>query len=448
MPNVFNQSVWGNEAFFALVSQRPILEIFKVLPATTIPPLWNIIEHFSFQFFGISENTIRSLSFAFYLITSFFVFKICRIFFSRKTSLLATFITLLNPYLFSYAFEGGPYSLITALVTLSMYFFVKTFFDEGDKWTRNGYLVATLLALYSNHLVILVVFIQVLWWLYEFLLGRKKTARKFFKTFLLLGIFYLPCIYILYKQVQTFASILKPVSISLDDYKNILFAYLGKGTSNPFPENPLSQVSLYFVFSIFILRKWWRVKRKSIFLLIWFMVPLLFAWGISQRYFSVFDERYLLFVIPAGVLILVSARGKLSFIPLIITILLFSIIDYQFFIYPFKPPFREMATYIKTQNKIKDIPLLNWNLNGESVLETKFYNIKAPIYIASERKIHLPFGRSVLIRPSDIINGLPQDVDSVGVITVNSIDEVNLPGYTKEETKEIGVIKLIVMKKV
>src|SRR3989344_3716691 len=130
---------------------KPFFQIFSIISRDTSPPLWNIFEYFAFQIFGPSETVIRSLSLTFYLVAVFFTFKIARVFFSRKTSLLSLLLITLNPFFFTYAFEGRMYSILAAGVAGSMYFFLKTFFDEGSKWTKIGYITMTLFALYSHH---------------------------------------------------------------------------------------------------------------------------------------------------------------------------------------------------------------------------------------------------------------------------------------------------------
>src|SRR3989344_9457831 len=106
METVFNQSIWGDEGFSAILSMKSLPDIIKVISRDTSPPLWNIIEHFAFQIFGASEVVIRSLSFSFYLITAFFVFKIGSLLFSKKSGGIVVLLTLFNPFFFIYAFEG------------------------------------------------------------------------------------------------------------------------------------------------------------------------------------------------------------------------------------------------------------------------------------------------------------------------------------------------------
>ena len=112
MPNVFNQSLWGDEAFSAVLSMNPIPKILEIIQKDTSPPLYNIILHYWYQIFGTSEIAIRALSFLFFILAVFFVYKIGSLLFSRRIGLLAAVLTFLNPFFFTYAFEGRMYSIL------------------------------------------------------------------------------------------------------------------------------------------------------------------------------------------------------------------------------------------------------------------------------------------------------------------------------------------------
>ena len=69
--NVFNQSLWGDEGFSAILSMKSLPEIIKIISRDTSPPLWNIFEHLVFQYLGTDEIYIRGLAFTFFLGTIF-----------------------------------------------------------------------------------------------------------------------------------------------------------------------------------------------------------------------------------------------------------------------------------------------------------------------------------------------------------------------------------------
>ena len=112
MPNQFTTSLWGDEAFSAVLSKASLLRIIDVSARDTYPPLYNIMEHLWFNLFGSSEIAIRFLSFLFFLLTIFFVYKIGALLWNKKIGLVAAALSFLNPFFFIYAFEGRMYSIM------------------------------------------------------------------------------------------------------------------------------------------------------------------------------------------------------------------------------------------------------------------------------------------------------------------------------------------------
>src|SRR3989344_3884318 len=150
MENVSNQSIWGDEGFSAILSMKSLPEIIKIISRDTSPPLWNIFEHLVFQTLGTDEIYIRGLAFTFFLGAVFFTYKIGSFLFNKRTGFLAAILTFLNPFFFSYAFEGRMYSIMAFGVAGSMYYFIRIFYNEEviRKRDKLGYVFFTLWALY------------------------------------------------------------------------------------------------------------------------------------------------------------------------------------------------------------------------------------------------------------------------------------------------------------
>ena len=100
MPNQFNASLWGDEGFSAILSMKSLPEIIKIIINDTSPPLWNINEWLVFNTLGTAEIYIRGLSFFYFLIAVFFVYKIGSLLWDKKTGLLSAVLVFLNPFFF------------------------------------------------------------------------------------------------------------------------------------------------------------------------------------------------------------------------------------------------------------------------------------------------------------------------------------------------------------
>lgn len=448
MQTVFNQSIWGDEGFSAVLSMKSIPQILEIISRDTSPPLWNIFEHYAFQFFGTQEVVIRSLSLAFYLLAVLFTYKIGALVGNKKTGLLAALLTLTNPFFFTYAFEGRMYSILALGVTASMYFFLRAFRDDELTFsTKIGYVLSTLWALYSHHFAIFAIFLQGFWFLYEFLFGKRVRAKKIFRLFLLIGLGYIPWLIPFYNQTKMVGGGFWLGTPTTKDLRNLIYDYLAEGVKNnsllvPILKMTFYHTSLYIVFAAIIIRKWWKNIKNTLFLLLWFLGPIILTWLVSQKFQSIFFNRYLLYTIPAAMLILASSRSKFSLITLSVLIAFFIVIDYNYFTHPAKLPFRQYSEFVKSELRDGDF-LINWYSNGtHHIWETKYYGIPAPIYVSGKGELPFFVG-TALMEENDIIREIPGGTKRVGIITSGPIEEVKLSDYKLEEVKEFGSLKFI-----
>lgn len=441
---VFNQSLWGDEGFSAILSMKSVPEILSIISRDTSPPLWNLCEYLVFQTFGTSETNIRSLSLLFFLGTIFFTYKIGSHFFGKKTGLLAALMTFLNPFFFTYAFEGRMYSIMSFGVAGSMYFFLKR------KWFL--YILFTLWALYSHHFAIFILIIQGIWFLYEIIIKEKVLAKKMLRSFFFVGIGYLPWIIPLYKQTMMVKGGFWLGKPTADDFFRLISDYLAQGIKNdliiPIVDVKLYEFGLILVIITLIVRNWFKNIKNTLFLLSWFLLPIIITFLISQKFQSIFYNRYILYTIPASMLILVSGkRGTASYILIGIVAVIFGITDFNYFSNPVKLPFRQYSQYVKSVSDKRDI-LINWNSSSHHLWETKYYNIPAPIFIP-EGKGDLPyFVGTALMDKNDIIRSIPENIENIGVVTSGNVEDVKIAGYTKnEDVVEFDKIKYIVLSK-
>lgn len=448
MENVFNQSIWGDEGFSAILSMKSIPDIIRIISRDTSPPLWNIIEHFAFKFVGNQETVIRGLSFIFFILTILFTYKIGSLLFSKKTGLLSAILLFLNPFFFTYAFEGRMYSILAFGVATSMYYYLRIFMGEGGKWTKIAYVFFTLWALYTHHFSIFALIFQGLWFVYEYIFGKRQTAKKVFKLFLFIAIGYLPWLIPLYKQTKMVGGGFWLGKPDTKDLAVLIFDYLADGIKNnllviPLINIPIYQVALIFTLTTLILKNWLETGKKTVFILLWFLFPILATWLLSQKFQSIFFNRYLLYAISPAMILLASARrGVASLITIVITIILFSIIDYQYFTHPTKLPFKIYSNYVKQNLKPGDY-LINWNSKSHHLWETKYYGIPAPIYIP-ESGGELPFFvGTALMDKNDIIRKIPEGTKRVGAVTSGPIEEIYIPGYTESDSKEFSSLKIV-----
>lgn len=424
----FSVSLWGDEAWAATLAIKPYWQIITTVARDTSPPLYYLIYHTWIKFFGISEVSIRLLSFLFFLGIVTTVFFIGKHLWDKKTGALAALLAFTNPFLFTYAFEGRMYAILALTSTLSIYFFLKK--------NRPGFILASLAALYSHHFSIFILIFEAIWRLLEIWRQPIKKIIKSYLDFFIIGLLYLPWLYPLYYQTSLIGSgfwLGKPNPEVL--VATVIKFLVGDGLE------PARQLALLAIVVALLLRKWLKDKEKSLFLLGWFFAPLILTYLISQVFQSIFFDRYMLLAIPASSLLIASLRRKLSLIFILAAVFLLSTFNYHYFTHPTKRPFRELANYVKTE--AADLTLVNYSADSHHLFESKYYGLKAPIYAPEP----LPYYTGIaLMEEEDTITQLP-DEKKIGLITSAFPEKVSLPDYNIEKTKKFDSLYFIWLSK-
>ena len=425
----FSVSLWGDEAWAATLAVKPYWQIITTVARDTSPPLYYLLYHTWIKFFGISEISIRALSFLFFLGTVLTVYFIGKHLWDKKTGILAALLAFINPFLFTYAFEGRMYSILALTSTLSIYFFLKK--------NRPGFILASAAALYSHHFFIFVIIFEGLWRLAEVWRQPIKKIFKSFTDFFIIGLLYLPWLYPLYYQTSLIGSgfwLGKPNPEVL--LGTVLKFIVGDGLELT------RQLALVTIIIALLLRNWLKDKKKSLFLLGWFFVPLILTYLVSQVFQSIFFDRYMLMVIPASSLLIASLRRKPSFVFILVIIFLLATLNYYYLTHPTKRPFRDLANYVKAE--AADLTLINYNAASHHLFESKYYGLGAPIYAPKP----LPFYvGTALMEENDIISQLP-DEEKIGLITSANPQDVVVPGYMIEKSKQFDSLHFLWLKRI
>ncbi len=426
--NQFTASLWGDESFAAVLASKPYLEIVTTVARDTSPPLYYLSLHTWMIFFGQGEASIRALSFVFFLLTCFFVYLIGKKLWDQKTGILAALFCFLNPFLFQYAFEGRMYAILLLTSTAATYFYLAK--------NRLGYILAATTALYSHHFSIFVIFTHFLWEIPN-LFKKKKGFIKTIKSYIIIGLLYLPWLYPLYYQTSLVGSgfwLGKPTLETLGSLLINFFLDQAKGLG-------LTLLAASYLI-LFFLRRWGEFK-KELFLASLFIIPVGLTFIISQFFSSIFYDRYLLYVIPPILLLVVSRRRKISLILIGLVFVVLTSLNYHYFTHPTKRPFRDLANYLKSLD-LEETALINYNDRSHHLFESKYYRIPAPLYVPEGE---LPFFTgTALMTKEDIIRQLP-DKPMIIAVTSGQPDEVKLPNYQLEKEKSFGSLKLVWLKR-
>ena len=417
--NQFTASLWGDEAFAAVLAQKSYWQIILGVAKDTSPPLFYLSLHTWMKFFGINEIAIRAHSFLYFLLTVVVVYLIGKKLFDKKTGIIAALLAFFNPFLFQYGFEGRMYSILAFYCILSMYCFLTK--------RKVPYILATAAALYSHHFAIFIVAVQ----LFLSLPNLRKNFYKTIQPFLYVALLYLPWFYPLYYQTSLVQSGFWLGKPGIKELYHLLRNFLIGSFKHHF-QTKIFAVSLFSL----ALRRW---RRKDFSLVVWFGLPIFLTFAISHLKESIFFDRYMLFVIPALIIILASQRRRLSYPLLVLLIFGLAVMDFNYFVHPIKRPFRELANFVKQIKEPGDY-LINWSGSAHHLFESKYYQLEAPLYYPTGEPPF--FIGTALMNKNDIIKGLPQK-ERIGVITSDSPESVYLPHFQLEKTYYFDDLKFI-----
>ena len=316
------------------------------------------------------------------------------------------------------------YAILLLTSTAATYFYLSK--------NRLAYILAATAALYSHHFSIFVIFTHFLWEIPN-LFSKKEGFIKTLKPYIIIGLLYLPWLYPLYYQTSLVGSgfwLGKPTLKSLGELAGTFFFNPARGLS----------IRLIIIGSLgaLALRRWGEIKKELVLVSL-FIIPIGLTYLISQFYSSIFYDRYMLYVIPPILLLLVSQRRKISFLFIGLFLIVLIPLNYHYFTHPTKRPFRDLAKYVQSLD-LKDTALINFNDQAHHLFESKYYQIPAPIYVPEGE---LPFFTgTALMTETDTIKELP-DKPQIIAITSGDPEKVELPNYQFAKEKSFGSLKLV-----
>ncbi len=382
------QSLWRDEAYSILISQKPI---FTYLHLSFEPPLYYIFLHVWMRVFGTSEIAVRSLSLVAFLIAIFYVGKLAKKIYG--SSWLSTFLPIcffLNPMLFYYAFEARAYGWYLAFTVLSTYAYVE------KKWLM--YVAATVLGLYTHAYMVFVIGVQCIHYVVTHIHARiHKThhtvSDRFLPSVIGVGILYIPWIVKMYTDIPRLKqSWYFPVDTQL--FKSVLGnIFLGyEGT----PWNLwifMQRVSFVLIVCslIAIFRKKDRSFTYYFFLLLY--VPLITILAISV-YKPLYVMRYMIPATVAEVFLITAAIASIknqTIQKIIGTLLCTFLVGFSFWFAPNhkKPDIRSVMAEINTLQRKQDAIFVD---DALILYEAMYYNTSpTPIYWYNPNRYSFPW---------------------------------------------------------
>jgi hypothetical protein len=359
-------SLWRDEAFAALLVRRDPLQIIQLSAGDATPPLFYLLLHYWVLAFGDSEVAMRSLSVLFFLTTAFVMFRLGS-YLGGVARWWLPALSLTQPFLFRYAFEARAYSLLALLVAAAILFYVR-----GNRVA----LAAVGIALAYTH-VFGVLILAVL-------LGWALLTRGHVLSLAIALVVNLPWIpnYFQFAREATQWWLAPPTA---DDFA-LALTRLGA---------PLLLLLLPVVRSVI------RHEQFKLSALLW-LAPIAGALILSVVK-PVFLDRYLIVIVPAQLLMLVLPASARRY-GIVAGIILLAQIGGSAYIFTHsqKPPFRDLAAYVRSERQSGDVVL---NRSANTYFESEYYGLDGKI-LSPDGNVPIHEGR-VLIATDDVVTTLP-----------------------------------------
>jgi len=224
-----NESIWLDEATSILIARMGLRSVVAWTAADIHPPLYYFALHFWLGF-GESEFAVRALSAMFGVWTIVIVYALARELFDSDVGLLSALLLALSPMHIWYSQEARMYPMVTTWSLLASYSLVLALRSSAEPragrfaallgtQTRYwlGYLLFSVLALYTHYFALFVVLFQnlfVLYWLWRHRAGWSTSPaqnagrstgpwRTWLLIELLIALLFLPWVPVVYRQVSS-----------------------------------------------------------------------------------------------------------------------------------------------------------------------------------------------------------------------------------------------------
>jgi mannosyltransferase len=285
-----SQSLWQT-------SHTPT-KILELVAEDVHVPFYHEILHIWQLIFGSNVSLARFLSFIFFLLSIPLMYALGKLCYDARTSLFATTLFSISPFMNWYGNEIRMYSLFVLIVLLNQYFFIRIFKDRRETaWW--GFGITAFLGMYTHYFFFLVLLSDALFYFYNKKLFEPFALRRFFNMYLLLAILFVPWVFFVFHLGQianTTPTLPSPTTVN---FFNTLSQFLFGFQTDHLNTFLVSLWPLTVLFVFLALRKNSKVAPETIYLLFCFLLPNVVAFAVSIAWKPIYLTRYLIFTMPS-----------------------------------------------------------------------------------------------------------------------------------------------------
>ncbi len=332
-----------------LAAQEPADIVLPFVKEDPHLPLYHLVLHYWMLLAGQSELAVRFPTVLAGVLVVALTVALARSVFPKRRGivLLAALFAACNPYLVWDAQDAYMYSFLTALAVGSWIALLAAIRPNASRANLIAYVVVTTVALYTHYLSALVLGAQAALWLYACLTRAvsRWTAVRWMAAQIAAVVLFVPWLLLALPLLAHFQLDFFAPTGPVEMLARSLTAFsVGRVENQLMPPmiDPLTGglLSLGFVPMVFLGMFAGKQDRRGRMTLVFaLIIPLLAIYAFSVLRFPIFDERYVLFLIPVFAVLIARGtvqlrRGWLATAATIFIILSSSLSLYNYFCVP------------------------------------------------------------------------------------------------------------------
>lgn len=293
-----SQSFWSDEALSAYSASVPVPLLFTGLPPDQSGAYYFLLQNW-IRVAGDVDFTIRFMSVFFGTLSVALAFVLGRRLFSRNVAYIAAFLSAVNPFAVYYSQEARMYSLVLALGTAALYWFVRAVAEPRRRALWIAHAIALGAALYSHYYVFALPMTEGIWLIAERANRNRATLGRWLTSVIGAAVLYSPWTPIL-PRVLIPRSWPGPVDPTIFPAQLWTDFFAGATMPNEAQAGIFVVVALLLAFGIFCARRRWQGRFLTVFLFLPFAAVLAFLTARNNGLYS----RYLIILFPAFILLI------------------------------------------------------------------------------------------------------------------------------------------------
>ena len=198
------ESMWYDETVSVAVAKLGLIQQIKwsFFQNDNNPLFYYEFLHFWVWIFGDSEFATRLPSALFGSFSIVAIFMVGKSLFNKNVGLLSAVILAVSEFHIKYSQEARAYSLLALLTLISFYFFLKLT-RSNRRWYFVGYLISTILMLYTHYYGFFILAAQNIFFFANYLRSRslgELSLKTWISSQIILGVLYLPGFFLFAKH--------------------------------------------------------------------------------------------------------------------------------------------------------------------------------------------------------------------------------------------------------